>query len=104
TAVYLVALRRLIDALGEPTARVATRGLLVMTRNFTMDAAGSMLDLRPQVQRLERVLANFPHVTRLAASIPTAVSLPAPPDKHASEEQKKAASAQATEAIDALPI
>ena len=104
TAVYLVALRRLLTTLGQPATRIATRGLLVMTHNFTMDAAGSMLDLRPQVQRLERVLTNFPHVTRLAATIPTAVSLPAPPDKHASQDQQKAAGAQAREAVGALPM
>ncbi|MEJ3741835.1 hypothetical protein WEI85_00835 [Actinomycetes bacterium KLBMP 9797] len=104
TAVYLIALRRLIAGLGQPGTRIATRGLLVMTRNFTLEAFGSMLDLRPQVRRLERVLTNFPHVTQLAATIPTAVSLPAMPDKHAGQEQRKAASAQAREAVGALPM
>lgn len=104
TAVYLVALRRLIESLGQPTTRIASRGLLVMTRDFTLEASGSLLDLRPQVQRLERVLANFPHVTQLAAQIPTAVSLPSLPGRDTSQAERRAASAQAREAVGALPM
>ncbi|MCM3920130.1 hypothetical protein ND748_00265 [Frankia sp. AiPs1] len=104
TAVYMVALCRLVENLGQPSSRIASQGLLVMTRDFTLEASGSLLDLRPQVRRLERVLANFPHVTQLAAQIPTAVSLPALPSRDTSQTERTAASAQAREAVGALPM
>jgi hypothetical protein len=104
TAVYLIALRRVVTDLGQPASRIDTRGLLVMTRDFGLDATGSVLNLRPQVRRLERVLAQFPHVTALAAKVPTLVALPAMPDKDATPQQKIEAGRQAREAVGSLPM
>jgi hypothetical protein len=104
TAVYLIGIRGFIASLGQPADRIATRGLLVMTRDFTLDATAELLDLHPQVRRLERTLARFPHVGDLAAHTPTAVTLPALPGRDATPTELRAASAQAAEAISALPM
>ncbi|WP_433530437.1 hypothetical protein ACQPYA_30530 [Micromonospora sp. CA-263727] len=103
TAVYVIALRRLVDSLGHEPDRVASRGLLVMARDFALTATASVLDLRPQVLRLNRLLNDFPHVTHLAPRVPTSISLPALPNKDASKQQHDAAK-QAKEAIGALDM
>lgn len=104
TAVYLVALRHLVTDLGHCDDRISTRGLLVMTRNFNLDATGELLNLRPQVLRLERMLTQFPHVTDLATHVPATVSLPAIPASDASDAVRRAAHAQAREAVAAIPM
>ncbi|PWR17286.1 hypothetical protein DKT69_01025 [Micromonospora sicca] len=104
TAVYVIALRRLVASFGHEPERVASRGLLVMARDFALTATASVLDLRPQVLRLNRLLNDFPHVTHLAPRVPTAISLPALPDKDANEQQQHDAAKQAKEAIGALDM
>jgi hypothetical protein len=103
-AVYLLGLRELVGSLHGAKAkeRVNTSGLLVMTENLFLSATGHVINLRPQVQRLERTLREFPDATRLAQSVPVSIALPELPDKDASQATKDAAREQATEAIGAL--
>ncbi|MFG1918101.1 hypothetical protein [Micromonospora sp. NPDC048898] len=101
-AVYLLGLRTLVGDLGGAKDRVNTSGLLVMTENLFLRATGHVINLRPQVQRLERTLRAFPDATRLAPSVPVSIELPDLPDKDAAEVVKDAAREQAREAVGAL--
>ncbi|MFG1872270.1 hypothetical protein [Micromonospora arborensis] len=101
-AVYLLGLRTLVGDLGGAKDRVNTSGLLVMTENLFLRATGHVINLRPQVQRLERTLREFPDATRLAPSVPVSIELPDLPDKDAPEVVKDAAREQAREAVGAL--
>ena len=101
-AVYLLGLRELVGSLGGATERVNTSGLLVMTQNLFLRATGHVINLRPQVQRLERTLREFPDATRLAPSVPVSIALPDLPDDDAPQAMKDAAREQATEAVGAL--
>lgn len=101
-AVYLLGLRELVGSLGGSKDRVTTSGLLVMTQNLFLRATGHVINLRPQVQRLERTLRDFPDPTRLAPSVPISIALPDLPDEDASQAIKDAAREQATEAVAAL--
>jgi hypothetical protein len=101
-AVYLLGLRELVGSLNGAKERVNTSGLLVMTENLFLSATGHVINLRPQVQRLERTLREFPDATRLAQFVPVSIALPDLPDKDAPQATKDAAREQATEAIGAL--
>ncbi|MFI7517560.1 hypothetical protein ACIBVK_29105 [Micromonospora echinofusca] len=101
-AVYLLGLRKLVGDLGGAKDRVNTSGLLVMTENLFLRATGHVINLRPQVQRLERTLRAFPDATRLAPSVPVSIELPGLPDEDAPEVVKDAAREQAREAVGAL--
>ncbi|WP_229403315.1 hypothetical protein [Micromonospora okii] len=101
-AVYLLGLRKLVGDLGGAKDRVNTSGLLVMTENLFLRATGHVINLRPQVQRLERTLRAFPDATRLAPSVPVSIELPCLPDEDAPEVVKDAAREQAREAVGAL--
>lgn len=101
-AVYLLGLRELVGSLDGAKERVNTSGLLVMTQNLFLRATGHVINLRPQVQRLERTLREFPDATRLAQSVPVSIALPDLPDDDAPEATKDAAREQATEAVGAL--
>lgn len=101
-AVYLLGLRELVGSLDGAKERVSTNGLLVMTQNLFLRATGHVINLRPQVQRLERTLREFPDATRLAQSVPASIALPDLPDDDAPEAKRDAAREQATEAVGAL--
>jgi len=102
-AVHVIAAQEVAHRLGRGRERVATRGLLALPRNFTLDATGQPLDVAPQVRRLRRILAGFPARTALARHVPEGTSLPAPPPRDAPEAVRAAAAEQAAEALGALP-
>ncbi len=101
TAVHVLAAREVAARLGYPLERIATRGLLVLPRNFGLDPTGQTFDVAPQVRRLERVLATFPDPAALSGRVPAGVALPALPTPE--EPQRYAAAVdQAMEAVSAL--
>ena len=102
-AVHVIAAQEVAHRLGHDRARVATRGLLTLPRNFTLEATGRPLDVAPQVRRLRRALAGFPARAALARHLPEGVSLPAPPPRDAPATVRTAAAEQAAEALGALP-
>jgi hypothetical protein len=102
-AVHVLAVRELASRLGHDPGRVATAGLLVLPRDFTLVAAGQALDVAPQVRRLQRTLAAFPAPPALARQVPASVALPAMPEQAAAPPAWDHAAAQAVEAVSALP-
>ncbi len=100
-AVHVLATRQLAEELGHPADRVATRGLLVLPRNFSLQATGAVLDLAPQVRRLARILTTFPDPDRILPNLSGAPALPAPPPA-GDEQARQAAARQAADAIGAL--
>lgn len=100
-AVHVLASRQLAVELGHPADRVATRGLLVIPRNFGLHPTGAVVDLAPQVRRLERILATFPDPERILPDLAGAPALPAPPAGD-DPDARQAAAAQVADAVGAL--
>ncbi len=98
-AVQVLAARELATELGHDPGRIATRGLLVLPENFGLVPTGAVLDVAPQVRRLQRVLAGFPDTAALAALVPAGVSLPVPPDRTATDADRAEARQRAADAL-----
>lgn len=103
TAVHVLAMQQLAGRLGYDQDRIASAGMLVLPRNFSLTATGQLLDVTPQVQRLRRTLAAFPKPSTLASRAPVSVSLPALPARDAGAAVHTEAAEQAAEAVSALP-
>jgi len=102
TAVQVLATRELVVRLGHDPQRVSTHGLLVLPENFSLNATGEILDVAPQARRLRRYLDDFPRLDTLARHVPEGVELPHPRQPGTGEPSREA-SAQAAEALAALP-
>jgi hypothetical protein len=102
TAVHVVAARAMARRLGHDPERIGTRGLLVLPRDFSLDATGEPLDVAPQVGRLRRALAAFPDPVTLAGRVPDGVALPDPPPPDAPPAAREAAAERAADAVSAL--
>ncbi len=100
-AVHVLATRQLAEELGHPAGRIATRGLLVLPRNFSLQPTGAVLDLAPQVRRLAQILATFADPDRILPNLSGVPALPAPPPA-GDEEARRAAAQQTADAIGAL--
>jgi hypothetical protein len=73
-AVYVLALRRLLEQLGHDPALVSHDVVLVCTENFSLQPAAVVLDVRKQLSTLNRQLTRLASVSDLAAALPPAVS------------------------------
>lgn len=102
-AVHVLAAREVARRLGRPPGRVASRGLLVLPRDFGLDATGEPLDVAPQVRRIQRALEGFPAPDALARHVPETASLPALPPRDAPLSVRQDAGQQAADALAALP-
>ncbi|MEU6038587.1 hypothetical protein ABZ801_24560 [Actinomadura sp. NPDC047616] len=70
SAVYVLALRRLLAELGAPADRVSHEVFLVCPENFSNRPTASPLDVRPQLAVLERQLARLTRVDRILETLP----------------------------------
>jgi hypothetical protein len=70
SAVYVLALRRLVAELGHDPARVSHDVFLVCPENFSNRPTATPLDVRPQLAVLERQLARLTRVDELLAELP----------------------------------
>jgi hypothetical protein len=73
-AVYVLALRRLLDQLGHDPALVSHDVVLVCTENFSLRPTAVVLDVRKQLSTLQRQLTRLASVSALAAALPPSVS------------------------------
>ena len=103
-AVYVHALRQLVEACGASSARVADRALLVLTSGFSIRPDASVINIAEHVGHLERALKDHPHVGDLLADLPRVVPLPESLSPNATEAEKRDARAQAKEAVGQLPM
>jgi hypothetical protein len=104
TAVYMVALRRLVAASAGSGDQVADRALLIMTSGFSLRPEAYVVDMRPHVDHLEWVLAQQPNAGLVLADLPRAAALPSPPAPDATTKQKHEITAATKEAVSALPM
>ncbi|MFG2006057.1 hypothetical protein ACGFNU_43595 [Spirillospora sp. NPDC048911] len=74
SAVYVLALRRLLAELGAPAGRVSHEVFLVCPENFSNRPAATPLDVRPQLAVLERQLARLTRVEQLLGDLPEELS------------------------------
>ncbi|CNG64603.1 Uncharacterised protein [Mycobacterium tuberculosis] len=74
SAVYVLALRRLVAELGHDPARVSHEVFLVCPENFSNRPTATPLDVRPQLAVLERQLARLTRVDALLAELPPDLS------------------------------
>lgn len=70
SAVYVLALRRLVAELGHDPARVSHDVFLVCPENFSNRPTATPLDVRPQLAVLERQLARLVRVDDILAELP----------------------------------
>ncbi|MEU4214726.1 hypothetical protein [Actinoplanes sp. NPDC026623] len=73
-AVYVLALRRLLEELGHDPELVSHDVVLVCTENFSLNPAAVVLDVRKQLATLKRQLTRLASVSALAAALPASVS------------------------------
>jgi len=103
-AVYLVALRRLVDSCGGKADDIADQALLIMTSGFSLLPEARVVDMRPHVDHHEWVLARQPQAALVLADLPRDVVLPAPPAPDASTGQKQDIKAATQQTVAALPM
>ncbi|MEU5883368.1 hypothetical protein [Spirillospora sp. NPDC047279] len=70
SAVYVLALRRLLEELGADPGRVSHEVFLVCPENFSNRPAATPLDVRPQLAVLERQLARLTRVDQIVGGLP----------------------------------
>ncbi|WP_131737469.1 hypothetical protein [Actinomadura roseirufa] len=70
SAVYVLALRRLVSELGHDPARVSHEVFLVCPENFSNRPVAAPLDVRPQLAVLERQLARLTRIDRILDALP----------------------------------
>lgn len=102
SAVYVLALQDAVTALGYDPSVISTRVLLVLTRDFTLTPTAFVYDVASKVRRLRRRLNGLPSTSELAAAIPVGTSLPNPPARNASVEDRAETARQAADAVSAL--
>ncbi|MFD1537094.1 hypothetical protein [Nonomuraea guangzhouensis] len=73
-AVYVLALRRLLDELGHDPLRVSHEVVLVCPENFANRPVASLVDVRPQLAVLERQLDRMTGLDRLLDVLPEDVT------------------------------
>jgi hypothetical protein len=69
-AVYVLALRRLLSALGHDEQTVSHEVVLVCPENFSLRPAAVVLDVRKQMSTLKRQLARLASVADIIAALP----------------------------------
>jgi hypothetical protein len=74
SAVYVLALRRLVAELGHPADRVSHEVFLVCPENFSNRPTATPLDVRPQLAVLERQLARLTRIDRIVGELPPDLS------------------------------
>jgi hypothetical protein len=81
-AVYVLALRRLLAALGYDQELVSHEVVLVCPENFSLRPTAVVLDVRKQLSTLRRQLTRLASISSLVAELPSGISfdtaLPAP--------------------------
>ncbi|WP_433469016.1 hypothetical protein [Spirillospora sp. CA-128828] len=70
SAVYVLALRRLVAELGHDPARVSHDVFLVCPENFSNRPTATPLDVRPQLAVLERQLARLTRIDDILVELP----------------------------------
>ncbi|MDL4813954.1 hypothetical protein [Actinomadura opuntiae] len=70
SAVYVLALRRLVAELGHEPERVSHEVFLVCPENFSNRPTATPLDVRPQLAVLERQLARLTRVDQILDALP----------------------------------
>jgi hypothetical protein len=74
SAVYVHALRTLLEELGHDPALVHHEVVLVCPRDFSLSPLGVVVDVRKQLATLKRQLTRLESVTDLAAALPAGLS------------------------------
>ncbi|MFB4318834.1 hypothetical protein [Actinomadura sp. 21ATH] len=70
SAVYVLALRRLVEELGHPRELVSHEVFLVCPENFSNRPSATPVDVRPQLAVLERQLARLTRIDRILGELP----------------------------------
>ncbi|WP_229071940.1 hypothetical protein [Actinoplanes sp. DH11] len=73
-AVYVLALRELLERLGQDPALVSHEVVLVCPENFSLNPKAVVLDVRKQLSTLRRQLSRLSSVTALIEALPEGVS------------------------------
>ncbi|WP_426509660.1 hypothetical protein ACPPVO_02310 [Dactylosporangium sp. McL0621] len=81
SAVYVVALRRLLDELGHDPAIVSDRVVLVCPENFSNHAVATRLDVRRQLTVLRRQLQHMTRIDERLTHIDDDVTFDLAPDR-----------------------
>jgi hypothetical protein len=80
-AVYVLALRTLLEELGHDPLRVAHDVVLVCPENFANRPVATLVDVRRQLAVLRRQLARMTSLDRLLAALPEDVTFDLEPDE-----------------------
>jgi hypothetical protein len=70
SAVYVLALRRLLTELGHPATAVSHEVILVCPENFSNQPAAAFVDVRKQLSVIERQLSRMSRIDDLVAALP----------------------------------
>ena len=73
-AVYVLALRTLLERLGQDPSLVSHEVVLVCPENFSLNPVAVVLEVRKQLSTLRRQLSRLSSVTSLVAALPDSVS------------------------------
>lgn len=103
SAVYILSLQETAAELGFDTSCVSTRVLLILTRDFSLAPIGFVRDVAPTVRRLRRRLSTLPPTHELIALIHPDVSLPAPPSRRSTDEERNEIRRAAADVVSSLP-
>jgi hypothetical protein len=74
SAVYVLALRRMMAELGEPEELVSHQAVLVCPENFSNRPTATLVDVRPQLGVLRRQLVRMARIEELLDALPEGVS------------------------------
>ncbi|MFE3450117.1 hypothetical protein ACFXJ8_14395 [Nonomuraea sp. NPDC059194] len=94
-AVYVLALRTLLEELGHDPLRVAHDVVLVCPENFANRPIATLVDVRRQLAVLKRQLARMTSIDRLLAELPDGVTFDLRPDDEGVPTRPAAELAQA---------
>ncbi|GGM80423.1 hypothetical protein ACFFX1_34020 [Dactylosporangium sucinum] len=84
SAVYVIALRRLLEDLGEDPGRVSHDVVLVNPENFSNHAVATKVDVRRQLTVLERQLARMKRIDTLLEPLDEELTFDLVPDRDGS--------------------
>ncbi|MFI5906037.1 hypothetical protein [Dactylosporangium sp. NPDC051541] len=81
SAVYVLALRQLLEELDQDPATVSHEVVLVCPENFSNHAVGTKLDVRRQLTVLKRQLRNMTRIDEVLAHVSQGVTFDLAPDR-----------------------
>lgn len=103
TAVHVLSLQRMAEALGCDRAQISTKVLLVLPRDLLFVPTGVVIDVADEVEHLEQAIGRIGDIEDLAESLDL-IALPPPPETLSSEDDHEQFRGEVRGALRAMPM